>query len=173
MCVCDFLCVYDEKKIIFRILLLVLWIYTPSFLTWNEEGCTTPCYFFFHFWCHTRFSFSFLLSLLLFDPQGPCIFGFFSVVFFFLKCDCSLFFLDEDSLPVRSVEPPPCMFIFFLSLGDAKNWQQKERKKKWVHRTCGHSHVTSRIFSPSLNGTHTHTWKGKKKSLHTEKEGIF
>lgn len=137
MCVCDFLCVYDEKKIIFRILLLVLWIYTPSFLTWNEEGCTTPCYFFFHFWCHTRFSFSFLLSLLLFDPQGPCIFGFFSVVFFFWNAIAVCFFLDEDSLPVRSVEPPPCMFIFFLSLGDAKNWQQKERKKNGFIERAG------------------------------------
>lgn len=114
MCVCDFLCVYDEKKIIFRILLLVLWIYTPSFLTWNEEGCTTPCYFFFHFWCHTRFSFSFLLSLLLFDPQGPCIFGFFSVVFFFLKCDCSLFFFGRRQSSC-SISWTSSLYVYFFS----------------------------------------------------------
>lgn len=167
MCVCVTFCVcMTKKKIIFRILLLVLWIYTPSFLTWNEEGCTTPCYFFFSFLMSHAFFFFISSFPFIVWSSGAVYFWIFFGRLFLLKCDCSLFFFFGRRQSSCSISWTSSLYVyfFFLNLGDAKNWQQKERKKKWVHRTCGHSHVTSRIFSPSLNGTHTHTWKEKKKS---------
>lgn len=173
MCVWLFVCVWRKKNNFSDPFASPLNLHAIfSHLEWG--GMHHPMLFLFSFlMSHAFFFFISSFPFIVWSSGAVYFWIFFGRLFFFEMRLQFVFFWTKtvflfDQLNLLLV----CLF-FFLNLGDAKNWQQKERKKKWVHRTCGHSHVTSRIFSPSLNGTHTHTWKGKKKSLHTEKEGIF
>lgn len=135
-----------------------------SHLEWG--GMHHPMLFLFFISDVTRvFLFHFFFPFYCLILRGRVFLDFFRSSFSFeMRLQFVFFFGRRQSSCSISWTSSLYVYFFFLNLGDAKNWQQKERKKKWVHRTCGHSHVTSRIFSPSLNGTHTHTWKEKKKS---------
>lgn len=84
-----------------------------SHLEWG--GMHHPMLFLFSFLMSHAFFFFISSFPFIVWSSGAVYFWIFFGRLFLLKCDCSLFFfLDEDSLPVRSVEPPPCMFIFFF-----------------------------------------------------------
>lgn len=138
MCVCDFLCVYDEKKNNFSdpfaspLNLHAIF----SHLEWG--GMHHPMLFLFSFLMSHAFFFFISSFPFIVWSSGAVYFWIFFGRLFLLKCDCSLFFFWTktvflfDQLNLLLV----CLF-FFLNLGDAKNWQQKERKKNGFIERAG------------------------------------